>query len=192
VRNPVSESLLSAEPTYGGERAVAFVGRLVYEKGANLLPELASLLPHVQFHVMGAGPLGDFLRKSSEKHPNLIFHGFVSSEEKASIISTTSAVIMPISYTETFGYTVAEAFILGKPVVGFSLGGVKELIEDSGAGFAVPPYDLGEFSDRIGNIVDNPGLSAEMGKKGRKFVEENLSPERYALTLREIYSKVAG
>ena len=191
VPNPVPESLLSIEPRYGGEKAVAFIGRLVYEKGAHLIPEIASLLPHVQIHVMGGGPLEGFLRQNSKKHPNLIFHGFVTTEDKSAILSRTAALIMPGLYVETFGYTIVEAFVLGKPVVGFSLGGVKELIEDSGAGFAVPPYDVRDLTDKVSNIVDNSELSIEMGKKGRKFVEENLTPRRYALKLREIYSKIA-
>jgi len=190
--NPIPESLLLRKPIYGGEGAVAFVGRLAYEKGAHLLPKIASLLPRVHLHVMGSGPLEGYLRQNSEKYPNLIFHGFVTTEEKSAIINRTAAIIMPILYTDTLPYTVIEAFVFGKPVVGFALGGVKEMVEDSGAGFAIPPYDMRNFAEKIDSIVDNPRLSIEMGRKGRKFVEENLAPRKYALTLGNIYSKFAG
>jgi len=191
VRNPAPESLLSLQPQYRGERAVVFLGRLAYEKGAHLLPIIARSLPDVQFHVMGSGPLEGFLRAYAAKHPHLILHGFVSALKKVTILRNSTALVMPSLTREAFGYSVLEAFALGKPVIGFSLGGVQELIEDSGGGLAVPPCDLRVFSSRIRDVIEDAELARRLGEAGRKYTE-GLTPRRYALDLAEIYQSACA
>jgi len=189
--NPIPARLLDEKPSYGGGRNVSFLGRFVAEKGAHLLPKIASLLPDIRVHVMGSGAMEGFLRKNAERQPNLIVHGFVPTDEKVQIVRDSAAILMPSIYQEAFGYSTAEAFALGKPVVGFALGGVREMIDDSGGGFAVTPYDLPALVDRIRLLVEDEKLAMEMGRKGRAWVEKHLTPEQYAKRLKEIYAAAA-
>lgn len=190
--NLLPEELINMEPKYGGEKAVAFFGRLTHEKGVHLLSDMAQRLPEVTFNVMGAGPLEEEVRKSSKEYKNIMYHGFVSNKEKIEIISRCRAVIMPILWFEAFGYTVAEAFSIGKPVVGFALGGVKEMIEGSGAGFAVNPFDLGKLVNCLDMVVRDANMSAELGRKGKNYVFDYLKPSLYAEKLESIYGNVLG
>jgi glycosyltransferase involved in cell wall biosynthesis len=48
------------------------------------------------------------------------------------------------------------------------VGAVSELVEDGVTGFLVPPLDLAALSEAILRIVDNPGLQASMGVRGRE------------------------
>ncbi|MGD0329221.1 MAG: glycosyltransferase family 4 protein [Nitrososphaeria archaeon] len=187
--NLIPEELINMEPKYGGRNAVAFCARLNYQKGVHLLSDMAQRLPETTFNVMGAGLLEEEVRKSSREYKNIIYHGFVS-KEKVEIISRCRAVIMPVLGFEAFGYTVAEAFSLGKPVIGFAVGGVKEMIEDSGAGFAVSPFDVNKFTKSITSIVENEGFSKELGLRGRAFAEKKLGPHLYAEQIQTIYRNV--
>jgi len=190
IPNPVPDELLQLKPNYGGDGSITFFARLTHEKGAHLIPELAKRLPNTIIHVMGDGYLKDFIVKASRDYGNIIYHGFVSNEEKVRIVCNSSFVIMPINWTETFPYTVLESFALGKPVVAFGLGGPKELIEDSGAGFLAKPFDIDDFISKIRYLVNNEEIVKEMGIRGRSFVEK-LNLRSYVMKILEVYREIS-
>ena len=135
---------------------------------------------------MGKGPLKETLAKAARKHKNITYLGYVPEKEKIRIIKESSALIMPITYRETFGYSAAEALALGVPVVGFGLGGVKELIDCSGGGYTVKPYSISEFAEKTLKAIEE---AEQLGRKGRKYAQENLNPEKYATSLQKIYKE---
>jgi glycosyltransferase involved in cell wall biosynthesis len=185
IPNPVNPQLLKVEPIPPESNITLFIGRLDYSKGAHLLPKIAELIKPVELHVVGQGPLrGCILRNPTE---NLIFHGYVSNEEKIALLRKTSVVVVPSIWHELYGYVVVEAFSVARPVVAFSLGGPKELVESSGAGLLASPYDLGEFSEKVKSLALDKERSFEMGLKGRKYVEEDLIPKKYAERLQRVF-----
>ncbi len=195
IPNPVSSELLELEPRYGGsddEARVAFYGRLTFEKGAHLIPVLAKDNPDISFEVMGDGPLASSLKDASNRNKNIKYHGFVSNERKFDIIRNCAAVIMPSLWREAFGYSTVEAFALGKPIVGFALGGVQELVEDSGCGLLARPGEVAGITENIRKIVYDRDLSLAQGKRGREYVESKLNMASYAKTLESIYRKASN
>jgi len=71
---------------------------------------------------------------------------------------------------------LAEYFASGRPVVALALPGVKEALEESGAGIAVPD-DPERFAAAIGELLDDPERSAALGAAGRRAAEERYSWE---------------
>jgi glycosyltransferase involved in cell wall biosynthesis len=187
--NPVPAELLKGELSPGEERTVAFAGRLTYEKGAHLLPRLSDLMKGTKLHVMGKGPLESFVRTHARSRPNLIFHGFVPQDEKIDIFRRARAIVVPSVWFEAFGYSAAEALALGKPVVGFAIGGIGELVSQSGGGSVVKPFSLGDFADAVESIAGDTKASAELGIKGKEFARNELSEASFASKLRTIYAK---
>jgi glycosyltransferase involved in cell wall biosynthesis len=187
--NPVPLELLKGELSPGEGRTVAFAGRLTYEKGAHLLPRLSDMLKDTKLHVMGKGPLEGFLQEQARSRPNLIFHGFVPQDEKIDIFRRARAVLVPSLWFEAFGYSAAEALALGKPVVGFAIGGIGELVTRSGGGRVVRPFGLREFADAVESIVGDTEWSGELGTKGKEFARNELSEASFASKLRTIYAK---
>ena len=143
IPNPANPQLLDVKPTPPESSAALFIGRLDYSKGAHLLPRIAELIEPVELHVVGQGPLRDYILKNSPK--NLIYHGYVSNEEKIALLRKASVVLAPSIWHELYGYVVIEAFSAARPIVAFSLGGPKELVESSGAGLLAHPYNLEEL-----------------------------------------------
>lgn len=88
-------------------------------------------------------------------------------------LQRSSAVIIQKSIREGFGLTVTEALWKGKPVVASNVGGIPLQIKDGENGFLLEPDDIKGFSNRIIEILQNPGLSEEMGRKGREVVRKN-------------------
>ncbi|ADY01262.1 glycosyl transferase group 1 [Vulcanisaeta moutnovskia 768-28] len=107
---------------------------------------------------MGDGYLRDYIISASRKYGNIVYHGFVSNEEKVKIVSNSFLVIMPINWVELYSYTVVESFAMGKPVVSFGVGGPKELIEDSGAGLLARPFDVDDFISKVRYLLGNEDL----------------------------------
>lgn len=140
-------------------------------------------------HVMGGGPLASFVREQARSRPNLIFHGFVSQKEKTDIFRRAAAILVPSLWFEAFGYSAAEALALGKPVVGFSVGGVGELVSQSGGGRAVKPFNLGDLAEAVESIAGDRKCSYELGTKGRDFARKELSEDHFASNLQRIYSR---
>ena len=185
IPNPLDEAMLQQRPAHSGDGSVVFIGRLTYEKGIRYLPILAAGERDVEFHVIGTGRRRTVLEGTGLA--NLVLHGFVTEEEKSELISRASVVIVPSVWCEQGPYTAAEAFCFGKPVVAFDLGGQKELVEESGGGLLAKPFDIDDFAGKIRQILRDESGAQEMGRRGRKWVEDNLNPSLFARRLGEVY-----
>ena len=73
-------------------------------------------------------------------------------------------------WEEVFGWMIAEAMAHGKPVVATRVGGIPELISDGVTGYLVGRADVAAMSDRILQLLGDPGLRARMGASGRDTV----------------------
>src|SRR3954463_3523044 len=74
------------------------------------------------------------------------------------------------SENESFGLSILETMFFGKPVVAFRIGGVPEVLDDSGS--------LHEFGDVAGMtasldaLLDSPDAAKELGSRGRQRAEK--------------------
>lgn len=172
------------------EKDILFIGRLEFIKGVHILIQLAKILNNYTIHIIGRGSLEKLIREYAAKYNNLIYHGFVRGDEKFKLISKVGVVIVPSICYEMFSYAVVEAFTQAKPVVAFSLGGPKEIIEASGGGMLAEPFNIIDFANKVEYLLENPSVASKMGMCGRRWVEENLDPRQYAMKLVRIYKQV--
>jgi glycosyltransferase involved in cell wall biosynthesis len=185
IPNPANPQLLTLEPTPPESNIALFIGRLDFSKGAHLLSKIAEMIKPVELHVIGQGPLRDHILRDPPE--NLIYHGFVSNDEKIALLRKTSVLVVPSIWHELYGYVIVEAFSMARPIVAFSLGGPKELVESSGAGLLAAPYNIEELSENVKSLALDNKRSFELGLKGRKYVEEALMPFKYAERLKEFF-----
>ena len=83
-----------------------------------------------------------------------------------------SSVIVQKSVREGFCLAVTEALWKETPVVASNIGGIPLQIKDGENGFLVEPNDDQGFADRIVEILQNPDLATELGKKAKEVVRE--------------------
>lgn len=88
-------------------------------------------------------------------------------------LQRVSSVIIQKSLKEGFGLTVTEALWKGRPVVASNVGGIPFQVIDGKTGFLLQPCDTQGFADRVIEILRNPGLAREMGKRATKHIREN-------------------
>lgn len=176
------------DPRRDGDGSILFIGRLEWEKGVVLLPELAGRLPNHMIHVVGKGTLSKWLEE--RKIPNIIQHGYISDRSKSDLMSRCAVVIVPSLWCDIFNYVVTEALASAKPVVTFNMGGPKEQIELSNAGLLATPFDMGDFVGKVDYLLKNSDMARAMGTRGRSWVLKALKPEKYIEKTLSLYRTV--
>jgi glycosyltransferase involved in cell wall biosynthesis len=118
--------------------SVLFVGRLVSDKGADLLvdafAQVVKQVPQATLTICGAGPERQALERQAAQlglQASVTLAGAVSSQQLVQLMNTHVAVAIP-SRVEPFGTVVAEALACGCRVITSNAGGLPE----AGGGFA--------------------------------------------------------
>ncbi len=69
------------------------------------------------------------------------FIGQAGPDKRKELLGKAYALLHPISFSEPFGMSVAEAMLCGTPVIAFNKGSMPELIQDGQTGFLVNDVD---------------------------------------------------
>ncbi len=101
--------------------------------------------------------------KSMGLGERVLFTGYVSDEELAALTVGSLALIFP-SLFEGYGMPVAEAMSLGAPVLCSEVTSLPEVGGDAVLYF--DPRKPEDMARAIGRIATEPGLAAELGRKG--------------------------
>ncbi|QJB68508.1 glycosyltransferase family 4 protein [Parasphingorhabdus halotolerans] len=145
------------------EPAIAFLGRLVMEKGLDVFADTIDQLKRQKVRheviVIGEGPAGDWFRS---RMPNAKFVGFQSGKDLARAMASSDMLFNP-SVTETFGNVTLEAMACGKPVVAARATGSASIVKDGVTGYLVEPGSITGFADRLQNYCNDPGLRKKHG-----------------------------
>lgn len=128
---------------------IGFVGRLVLEKGLDMVAAAAGELkrrgvPH-KLLVVGEGPARS---KFEAQVPDAVFTGFLDGTMLATAFASADLLINP-SITETFGNINIEAMASGIPVVAALASGSQCIIDDGLTGRLLPYSDVMGFADAL-------------------------------------------
>lgn len=112
------------------EFSFLFVGRLSHDKGVDLLLRAFAQLDSGHLRIVGKGDEKENLENLiSELNiaDRVIFEGFVSQRELPQYYRNADVTVIP-SRIEPFGFVTIESLACGVPVVGTSIGGMKDVI----------------------------------------------------------------
>jgi glycosyltransferase involved in cell wall biosynthesis len=170
-----------------GRRYVAFVGalgeRVAWDTFLRAFAIVARTRPDATLVIAGDGPQAadvDALVAELALGDQVIRTGFV---DRARVLRLTGAATVCLvahrpRYQSRIGASsvkLTEYFAAGRAVVAVSMGGLREMIEESGAGIVVPPDDPDAMAAAIGDLLDDPERADAMGAAGRRAVEERWS-----------------
>lgn len=157
-----------------GDVVIAFVGRVVLEKGIDAFAEAirraARVYPNVKALVVGEGPER---ARFEDKLPQGVFLGYVQGEALARAYASADVFFNP-SVTETFGNVTLEAMASGLPTVCASASGSVSLVEDGITGLLSPPSDgAAGYADKLkllaGDKVARTRMGAAASAKAQEF-----------------------
>jgi len=196
IPNAVDTNVFHPPAAPPSGHVVTFIGRLEPWKGAFSLPKIARLVredvPDVQFNFVGDGSVrGELMRACSDLRDNVRFLGDVDHETVASLLRSTSVLILP-SFIEGLPTVCLEALASGVPVVASNIGGTSEVVIEGETGYLRPPDDLESMSDCVVKLLRDDRLRSRMGEAGRKLVEAAYSWERIAEMTERLYERVAS
>jgi trehalose synthase len=103
------------------------------------------------------------------------------SQPLVNAIQRFSTVVLQKSIKEGFCLCVTEALWKETPVVGTNVGGIPVQLREAKNGFLVEPYDIKGFANKVVQLLQNPDLAKQMGKKGRETVRGNFLITRLLL-----------
>ncbi|MCI5648704.1 MAG: glycosyltransferase family 4 protein [Fusicatenibacter sp.] len=171
---------------------VVFAGRLVPEKGVQVLVEAISKIPeeyHVKLLVIGASffkESGDnnFAKKLKEVSESIreriIFSGYIDYKEMPAYYSMADVGCVPSLWEEPFGLTVVEQMAMELPVIATDSGAIPEIIDESN-GYIIQRGE--KLSDYIAQAIIELSVDFQkrrnMGLSGRNKAERLFNRQQF-------------
>lgn len=163
---------------------IALIGAISRRKGQDLGARAFAALrrrrPDAVLAVIGEGDL-----PTGAPREGVRMLGF--RDDVAALLPHASAVIVP-SREEPFGLAAIEAMACGIPVVGFAVGGLREVLA-GGAGHAVPPQDTEAMAEVLVRLLCDGAPWRAQAEAGRRAVTARYSPTAHVAELIAIYRR---
>jgi glycosyltransferase involved in cell wall biosynthesis len=165
----------------GDRLRVLFVGRVIPEKGVDVLLRAAGALDPDRVEVVVVGrpgfaadaPLSTYERELRElaaacRCP-VRFESFVARPELPSLLRTADLFVVPSRWPDPAPLTVGEALASGLPTVASRIGGIPELLGD--AGVLVAPDDPVALADALGALLADAACRRALAASARARAE---------------------
>jgi glycosyltransferase involved in cell wall biosynthesis len=143
------------------DRDLIFLGRLVSEKGVDLLLRSLGILRARQLSpyltIVGRGPERDHLEQMTVElglGEQVMFAGPLQGATLAAMIERHKILVVPSRYEEPFGVVALEGIASGCVVVGSNRGGLPEAIGPCGVTFA--NGDVEALTEKLAGLLLQP------------------------------------
>lgn len=190
------EDLLSNLPIDHSKRMIFSIGRMVKEKGFDILIEAAKVMKEsisdVYFLVAGKGPMLAEYRlkvKESDLEDYVYFIGYISDEVRDALIASCELAVFPSRY-EPFGIVALETMIMGKPTIVTNTGGLMGIIDHLNTGLIMEPNSAESFIEQASLLLNNRPLSKRIGNAGKQRIKECYSWKSVAIATKRLYDKL--
>jgi glycosyltransferase involved in cell wall biosynthesis len=182
----------SARDAPSGAFTVAFVGRLVEEKGVGDLLDAVARLAGSRLVVAGAGPMAGRVARAGA---NVEYLGPVEHSRVGDVYARAHVTCVPSratpSWEEQFGRVVAESLQRGVPVVATSTGELPWVLSVTGGGVLVSERDAAGLAAALGALRDDPERARALGREGRAGVLASFSTSVVADRLWSVLARVS-
>ena len=126
------------------------------------------------------------IRDGLDSRDDIFFLGYRT--DASGLFPEADICVVPSVWQDAFPLGVLEAMAAGKPVIGTSVGGIPEMIDDGVTGLLVPPGDEQALTGALDYLLTNPALSARFGSAGRQRVAERFTQDQQL----EAVTKIVG
>ncbi|MFW5747982.1 MAG: glycosyltransferase [Chloroflexota bacterium] len=190
---PLDEILPRREPF-----VIGYAGRLVEEKGVDLLLRAAAALDgDWRLRILGGGPRIDALITLARDlgiHERVRFDAQIPSVQMPGFYRDLDILVLPSltrpNWKEQFGRVLVEAMACGVPVIGSDSGAIPGVIGD--AGIVVPEGDIDRLTGALRQLRDDFTLRAHLSLLGRERVLNHFTHIQIAQQTVGIYRALSG
>jgi glycogen(starch) synthase len=195
IPNSYREDLFRRLPGVERSGDLVFVGRLVSDKGVDLLLDALARLAaeglHPRLTVVGDGPETPGLREQAARlglETQVDFLGTRTGEELVEILNRHRILVVPSRYNEPFGIVALEGIACGCVVVGSAGGGLKDAIGPCGDTFR--NGDVEDLARVLGEWLRHPELDAACREAAEAHLARHSNQRATADYLRELEGAV--
>ena len=180
--SPVGDA--TVDGSAGGRRPrIMFVGRVIPDKGADVLLRAAASLGASDAEIVIVGrpgfapdaPLTDYetsLRALAGRcRCPVRFEQFVARPGLPELLRTADILVVPSRWPDPAPLTVGEALATGRPTIASRIGGIPELLGD--AGVLVAPDSPSELAAAMRALLDDPARARSLGAAARRRAESH-------------------
>lgn len=167
-------------------------------KGTEILLEAAKRLkseyPDIEIAIAGGIPersgYGMFLRKRfNECSATVNELGALKAEQMTDELLTSHVFVSP-SYIDNSPNAVAEAQLVGMPLISTYTGGLPSLIAEGRTGLFFPTGDAAMLAAKLKEIFTNDDLAVRLGNKAREIAIKRHNPDCIVQGLIETYKNI--
>jgi glycogen(starch) synthase len=196
IGNPYDDAVFRLVPNLVRDKNLIFVGRLVSDKGVDVLLHALKLLENDNFFpnvtIVGGGPEEKNLRRLAAElglDRQLTFAGQKSGAPLAEILNQHRVLVVPSRWPEPFGVVALEGIACGCVVVGSEKGGLKEAIGPCGVTFE--NENACALADQLKRLLNEPNLHADLRQQTARHLARFQSDAVAASSLRLMEKLVA-
>jgi phosphatidylinositol alpha-mannosyltransferase len=176
-----SAQYANANPTihWRNPNTIGFIGRFAEpRKGLQVLidalPIIARFIPDIRVLIAGPGESEDFVKGLDIGLRNrLVFLGFLTDSEKASLLKSIDVYVAPNTGGESFGIILTEALSAGTPVIASDIPAFQAVLENGDAGLLFKNEDSADLAKQIVKLLRDKELQSKLSTNGK------LSSQKY-------------
>ncbi len=165
----------------GDDRTILFVGPIskAYRwKGLDVLRDAFELvkqdLPDARLELVGTGDRLEAFQQWGRRTGGVVLHGRLDEVELAEAYRRAAVLVLPSTTdAESFGMVMAEANASGTPVIASRVGGIPCFVRDGHNGLLVDPGQPTLLAEKIHQVLADPGLAHQLGRRGRRLVQRH-------------------
>ncbi len=187
----------AARPPLGDRPTVVFAGRLVWEKGADVLIRAFAAarerVPDAQLVMAGDGREGARLRKLAAElslSSSVQWMGHLDRAQLETRFAGGWVQAVPSRWREPYGIVAAEAMMRGTAVIATESGGLPEIVQDGRTGILTPPNNAPALGEALTRLLENRTLAESMGARGREFALQYLTEDIFVDRFIALYERL--
>ncbi|MBA4322785.1 MAG: hypothetical protein C0408_08215, partial [Odoribacter sp.] len=117
-----------------------------------------------------------------------IYPGF-QGKNKEAFFRNIDLMSVPVRKYDAYGLYILEANAAGVPVVQPATGAFPEILEKTGGGILYSPDNSEQLAAGLIKLLNDNTLRKRLGETGRKSVKEELTLEKMAAGLSNVYNR---
>lgn len=176
----------------GDAVVVMYAGNVGFSQSIELLIAAAREISHIQVVINGDGAARSSLQELARDCRNVHFTEYQPVERLGEVLASADIHVVPLRAglasisvpSKTYSILAAGRPILAAIDLDTE---IPRILAESGAGIAVPPEDVAQFTTALRSLVDQPDLRVKMGIKGRHWVERHVSPTAVACAYEALF-----
>jgi glycosyltransferase involved in cell wall biosynthesis len=198
IPNPYQMDIFNEDPKAPRDGDLLFVGRLVSDKGTDLLIDALGVLArrglHPRLSIVGDGPELKRLQALGEQHGlkhQIGFLGKKGGSELAILLRRHRILIVPSRWEEPFGIVALEGIACGCAVIGSDRGGLPEAIGPCGLLF--PNGNAEILAGQLERLLNSEAELAKVTAPSlRKPHLERHTPEQISSEYLNLFTALLG